>query len=403
MPAETASPPDDPIRRRQISRAIALLALAAFAGQSMVRVTDSLLPQIATDLGVTVGAASIVVTAYMLSHGSVQLLIGPVADRFGKYRCIAYAAVAATVLTFACGLAQSLPVLVAARLACGLAAGWIIPLAMAYIGDVTPYEQRQQVLGRFLSGQIIGQLFGQSAGGILGDWFGWRNVFFFLAALFAVAAVGLVTELIRNPLTRAQPADKTASLGFVAGYRAVIGDPWARFIVVVAFLESLLMFGAFAYVGADLHQRFDLSFTIIGVCVGAFAIGGLIYSSFVRGFVRRLGQFGLAVGGGIMLLVSYLTLAVTPVWWTAPVSVMGIGLGFYMFHNTLQTFATQMTPSARGTAVSLFSAALYLGQTAGVATAALVFDRHGGAPVFAAAGILLLLDSLWVARAIARR
>ena len=403
MPAEPASSPDDPIRRRQISRAIALLALAAFAGQSMVRVTDSLLPQIATDLGVTVGAASIVVTAYMLSHGSVQLLIGPVADRFGKYRCIAYAATAATVLTFACGLAQSLPVLVAARLACGLAAGWIIPLAMAYIGDVTPYEQRQQVPGRFLSGQLIGHVFGPSAGGTLGDWFGWRNVFFFLAALFAVAAIGLVTELIRNPLTRAQSADKTASLGFVAGYRAVIGDPWARFIVVVAFLESLLMFGAFAYVGADLHQRFDLSFTIIGVCVGAFAIGGLIYSSFVRAFVNRLGQRGLALGGGIMLLVSYLTLAVTPVWWTAPVSVMGIGLGFYMFHTTWQPFATQMTRSARGTAVSLFSAALYLGQTAGVATAALVFDRHGGAPVFAAAGILLLLDSLWVARAIARR
>lgn len=403
MPAAASSPPDDPIRRRQISRAIALLALAAFAGQSMVRVTDSLLPQIATDLGVTVGAASIVVTAYMLSHGSVQLLIGPVADRFGKYRCIAYAATAATVLTFACGLAQSLPTLVAMRLACGLASGWVIPLAMAYIGDVTPYEQRQQVLGRFLSGQIIGQLFGQSAGGILGDWFGWRNVFFFLAALFAIAAIGLIMELIRNPLTRAQPVDKAASRGFVAGYRAVIGDPWARFIVVVAFLESMLMFGAFAYVGADLHQRFDLSFTIIGLCVGAFAIGGLIYSSFVRIFVQRLGQFGLALGGGIMLLVAFLTLACTPVWWTAPLSVMGIGIGFYMFHNTLQTFATQMTPAARGTAVSLFSAALYLGQTAGVATAALVFDRHGGAPVFAVAGVLLLLDSIWFARAIARR
>ena len=37
-----------------------------------------------------------------------------------------------------------------------LTAGWIIPLGMAYIGDVVPYEQRQQVLGRFLAGQIPG-------------------------------------------------------------------------------------------------------------------------------------------------------------------------------------------------------------------------------------------------------
>ena len=66
----------------------------------------------------------------------------------------------------ACAVAATL---VAARLACGLAAGWIIPLALAFIGDVIPYERRQQVLGRFLSGQILGQLFGQAAGGVLGD------------------------------------------------------------------------------------------------------------------------------------------------------------------------------------------------------------------------------------------
>ena len=58
----------------------------------MVRVSDSLLPQIAADFGVTVGAASIVVTAYLLAHGSVQLVIGPIGDRFGKYRCMAFAA-----------------------------------------------------------------------------------------------------------------------------------------------------------------------------------------------------------------------------------------------------------------------------------------------------------------------
>ena len=57
-----------------------------------------------------------------------------------------------------------------------------------------------------------------------------------------------------------------------------------------------------------------------------------------------------------------------------------IGLGFYMLHNTLQTNATQMSPEARGTAVALFSSALYLGQTARRRTvAALVIDRVGAA------------------------
>ena len=62
-----------------------LLAVAGFASQALVRVTDSLLPQIAGDFGTTVGAAAIVVTAYAVAHGSVQLFIGPIGDRFGKY------------------------------------------------------------------------------------------------------------------------------------------------------------------------------------------------------------------------------------------------------------------------------------------------------------------------------
>ena len=56
-----------------------------------MRAADSLLPQIAADFAVTVGAASIVITAYALTHGSMQLVTGPIADRFGKYRTVAIA------------------------------------------------------------------------------------------------------------------------------------------------------------------------------------------------------------------------------------------------------------------------------------------------------------------------
>src|SRR2546428_9931025 len=55
------------------TRSIVLLAGAGFASQAMVRVTDSLLPQIAGDFATTVGDASIVVAAYSLSHGLIQL------------------------------------------------------------------------------------------------------------------------------------------------------------------------------------------------------------------------------------------------------------------------------------------------------------------------------------------
>ncbi|HET9715173.1 MAG TPA: MFS transporter [Pseudolabrys sp.] len=391
------------VSRGSATSAITLLAIASFASQSMVRVSDSLLPQIAADMAVSVGAASIVVTAYALAHGSVQLIIGPVGDRFGKYACIIAACAAASVLVLLCGLANSLAMLVVARLACGLAAGWIIPLAFAFLGDVIPYERRQQVLGTFLSGQILGQLFGQAAGGVLGDFFGWRRVFFFLAALFALATVALLVEFLRNPITRASHATATRSRGFIIDNLAVLRGPWARAVIAMGFIESVFMFGAFAYVGADLHLRFGVNFAVVGLFVGAFAIGGLIYSLSVRQLVGLLGQTGLASAGGALLAFAYLTIAFAQHAYVAPFAITGIGLGYYMLHNTLQTNATQMTPEARGTAVAIFSAALYLGQTLGVAVNGPMFDRFSAVPVFVVSGAGLLALGLWFGHLLRRR
>jgi predicted MFS family arabinose efflux permease len=383
--------------------AIALLAVAGFAAQAMVRSTDSLLPQIAADLQVSVGATSIVVTAYLLAHGSVQLVIGPIGDRFGKYFCVAVAAAFSTAMVVACGLAPSLPILVAARLACGLATGWIVPFALAFVGDVIPYERRQQVLGRFLSGQILGQMFGQAAGGVLGDYFGWRNVFFILAALLAIATLGLFYELWRNPITRAGHAAAQPGRGFVADYSMVLRSPWSRMVIVVAFIEAAALFGAFTYVGADLHLRFGVNFALVGLFVGTFAVGGLIYSISVRVLFDRFGPVGLATGGGIVLALAFVILAIEPHYWMAPAAITLTGLGYYMLHNTLQTNATQMTPQARGTAVAIFSSALYLGQTAGVAAGGVVFDRFSAVPLFLAAAAVLLGLGLWFARQLQRR
>ncbi len=395
--------PTPTVSRGSATSAITLLALASFASQSMVRVSDSLLPQISADLGVTVGAASIVVTAYALAHGSVQLIIGPVGDRFGKYACIIAACAMSTVLVLLCGLAGSLPTLVAARLACGLSAGWIIPLAMAFLGDVIPYERRQQVLGTFLSGQILGQLFGQAAGGVLGDFFGWRRVFYFLSALFAISTVALIIEFIRNPITHAGHATATRSRGFITDYATVLRSPWARLIIALGFIEAAFMFGAFTYVGADLHLRFGVNFAVVGLFVGAFAIGGLIYSLSVGRLVNRFGQTGLVTAGGLMLAIAYVTIAFTPHVSLAPFAITGIGLGYYMLHNTLQTNATQMTPQARGTAVAIFSSALYLGQTLGVAVNSFIFDRFTAVPVFVIAAAGLLGLGLWFARVLRQR
>ena len=182
----------------------------------------------------------------------------------------------------------------------------------------------------------------------------------------------------------------------MASYKIVLRNPWARVMLLAVGLEGALFQGVFPYVSADLHLRFGLSFTAIGIIIGIFAIGGLIYAATVRPLMRRLGQTGIANAGGVLMGLSFLTLAVEPVWHFAPVATLGDRLGFYMLHNTLQTEATQMTPQARGTAVALFASVYFIGQTRrrraggagdGPLRRAAAVRRFGGAA--AGAGVLV--------------
>jgi MFS transporter, YNFM family, putative membrane transport protein len=377
------------------TRAIVFLAFAGFASQAMVRVADPLLPQIAADIGTTVGTASIVTSAYAISHGLTQLFGSPIGDRFPKFVLVALLCGLCAIATTACGLSRTLTELGISRLACGLTAGMIIPLAMAFIGDTVPYEARQPVLGRFLAGQITGLVGGQIIGGVVGDHFGWRNVFVFVAGLFAIAVALLVFELVRNPMTRHSPHARDTRLGFAREYAAVFGSPWARVVILGVFLEAAIMFSAFAYIGADLHARMGLGFSAVGAVLAAFGIGGLTYVLTVRQLVERLGQVGLVIAGGAMLTLSFLALALSPVWWLSFCAIAVIGLAFYMVHNTLQVNATQMAPQARATAIGVFSSALYVGQGAGVAAAAPIVDRYGAAPVFMFAVVAWPLLCWW--------
>jgi predicted MFS family arabinose efflux permease len=163
------------------------------------------------------------------------------------------------------------------------------------------------------------------------------------------------------------------------------------------------MWGAFAYAGADLHLRFGLSFTLVGLIVGTFGIGGLMYAALVPRLVGRFGQIGLSIFGGLLVGLAYLALALAPAWWIAPAAVIAIGLGFYMLHNTLQTNATQMSPEARGTAVAIFSSALYVGQALGVLGGSFLVDRAGGPAIFMIVAVLLPVLGFWFAWRLRKR
>jgi MFS transporter, YNFM family, putative membrane transport protein len=89
----------------------------------------------------------------------------------------------------------SLAPLVLVRFLAGAGAAAVIPLAIAWIGDVVAYERRQALLARYISGQILGIVFGQAAGGFFGELIGWRATLLMLGVLHIGAGLLLLKKL----------------------------------------------------------------------------------------------------------------------------------------------------------------------------------------------------------------
>lgn len=380
--------------------AVPLLSLAAFGSGMSLRMTDPLLPQLASEFAVSLGDASLVIMVFSVAYGLSQLFFGPLGDRHGKYFIVACAAFACSVTAALCGLAGSFAFLLGARLLAGATAAAIIPLSMAWIGDVIPYEKRQPILARFLIGQILGLSSGVLIGGLAADAHQWRLPFFFIAALFSAVGFGLLSLNQRLPehAKRVRSVEGSALLHMLAEFREIAAVPWARLVLLMVFLEGTFLFGSFAFIATHLHLVYGISLTVAGAIIMLFGLGGFVFAVVSSTMVRRLGEPGLAKWGGIMVAASLIAIGIAPSWWWAIPGCFLTGLGFYMLHNTLQINATQMAPERRGAAVSAFASCYFLGQSAGVGIAGRLVAHIGTANIMLIGGLGVLAVSVRFAR-----
>lgn len=137
--------------------------------------------------------------------------------------------------------------------------------------------------------------------------------------------------------------------------------------------------------------------------IALYAVGGLAYAVCARRIVARLGERRMVLAGGWLMGLGELLWLVSPVSWTVAPVALAIGFGTYLYHNTLQTHATQMAPAARGTSVALFVFSLFFGQALGVSLAGYAFDHLGSATMLLVPAVALPLAGWAFSRALHAR
>lgn len=381
---------------------VLLLAMTAFASSGMMRTLDPLLPRLALEYDVPIGRAAWTVTAFAVAYGVLQAFFGPLGDRHGKLRVIAGSSAIAVIACLACALASgSFAGLIVARAFAGACCAAAIPLAMAWIGDAVPYEQRQTVLARFMIGQMTGMASGQTIGGFAAEQSWWQWPFLLFAGVFALAAALLWRSLAREESARPRPAAMQGHAG--QALLDVLRRPWARRVLTIVLLEGVCFLGPFTFIATHLHLVGGLSLKFAGLMLIGFSVGGLVFAALAPRVVPVLGEARMVSIGTLLSALPLVALALWPQVAIAIPATVVSGVGFYMLHNTLQTNATQMAPDRRGAAVALFATCFFLGQSIGVTIFGLINDQAGTAAALLAGAIAVVPIGLTFAASVRRK
>jgi predicted MFS family arabinose efflux permease len=276
--------------------------------------------------------------------------------------------------------------LMAMRALSGIAAGGIFPIALALVGDRVPVETRQVAIGRLLAAAAMGNLLGASGAGVLADVFGWRSVF------IANASIGLIVFVkvkvgFRKIDDAAPGRFDLSTIG--PNYRAIFGNPQAKYCFGIVFIESMMVFGLFPYVAGLLAGDGEGRAAIAGIVIAGFAVGAFFYTAAVSSLLRYIAGHWLMLAGGLMMGLSFVITALRLPWPYEFANFVLLGCGMYFLHGYIQVVVTELAPAARGSALAMHSAAFFFGQAVGPLIYGWGFAAAGVTSTLLAAGAVL--------------
>ncbi len=377
---------------------IQTLAAATFLIFFQAYMVAPLIPGLSHSFQVSEQFIGLMVPAYMIPYGVSTLFYGLLSDRLGRRRIMLGSLAAFILLTLITATARSAPQILWWRLLTGLGASGVVPLALALIGDLFPYEQRGRPLGWLFGAMAGGMAFGSSFGVILTPYIGWRMLFVGVAS-GTVVVFGLLLKY--SALLGRQTATSGLSAADVLkGYRSLLDNARGVRTYGYVLLNSLFHSGVYTWLGVFFAHQYHLGEIGIGLALLGYGVPGFLLGPVIGRWADRWGRRWLIPLGLVIAALSVAALIFNLPLLAAALAVTLLSLGYDMTQPLLAGIVTQLGGKRAGQAMGLNVFILFTGFGVGsmVFSAAVPLGFGAAFAIFSSIQLLFGLAALFLFR-----
>ena len=380
-----------------MDRRLLVLASGMFAVGTDSFVIAGLLHQISASFAVSVALAGQMVTVYALSYAILSPVVATVAAHWPRKRLLLTGLAVFVFGNVATALAPSFELVLISRLLAGLGAAMFGPTAAAAGASLVAPEQRGRALAIVMVGLTSATALGSPLGTFIGGWLDWRATMWFVTAVAALAAIGVICYLRDVPTPPA--------VGF-ARRIAPLGDARVQRTLLTTWLVFLGLYLVYTYIGTTFDRATGGDTTLLA---GLLLLWGLAATAGNLIAGRLTDRFGGRAVLNACIGIAALNFALLP--WTSQSLATAVpalviwGLCGWGLHIPQQHRLISITPTAAPLLLGLNTAAIYIGlsMSALIGGAAITWlDRHSLGLAAAAFITAALLAAEWAHRSIAQ-
>ena len=366
-------------------RIFTVLFIAVFATMLGAGIIEPFMAIYARDLGANGLMIGLIFGSFTLSRAVFTPLIGRISDFKGRKNLLLVGLTGYTILSFFYVVATSTTSLVIVRIFHGLASAMVLPISMAYIGDIAPKNQEGKYLGTFTIAFFMGLACGPIIGGALHDLWHMNAAFY---AMGAISFLSLLLLIFMLPEINAHKNVKPSS------FKTILKDKTMQAMLVFRVMNA---YGIAALMGflPLIAERINVTVFQIGFVVSANLLASSLFQRYFGIIADKSDKIAMMIAGSIMMLIGLALMPLSTGFYTLLLFNVLMGLGSAISIPAGSAITAQLGKKlGMGSVMGLFNTAFGIGGGIGPIAAGIILIATNLPFVFVSSAIIVLIGTI---------